>query len=605
MFAVDLFQQRNSMQTILTKLICRHSNGVLAFCVVMTLFSGVACAAAPNREMSYWAYLPTNLIDKKKAFQATELADALGRFNYDGLVVADVKLMMLERFGYDRPGSHYDRRVKALLQACEDNNVEFIPSIVDVSRAVSILAVNPNLAAGYPVIDAVFEVQDGLARVVPDADVDFIGHRFDDPSLNFSKRGGFRDRPGQAVVPDKTIKRKGQGSLRLNAAKAHLGSMCRISEIAQVKPRHAYRVSAWVRTAGMEPVNRFNFVVEAVVGKEKRRLTYDAPAIHQVKKTQDWQLVSTVFNSLSFDRVQIMAGFWGVRRGHAWIDDLRVEQLGLVNVLRRSGCPLQVKLAETGTVLVEGEDFDPVRDPELGQAGYPGKFDRYHKPVPIRMRKKLPDGTRLLVSYYHPCVIGGHQVDACMTEPEVYQILDRQIERLDRYLGQPRTYHVGLDELRTGASCAACRKTEKTPGQLLASCVERLQKLIHKHNPQARIVIWADMFDPAQNAVDRYHLFEGTLAGSWKGLDRETIVCQWRYKTRAQSLAFFEKLGQPIVCSIDIGQSEGRFDAYMQDWLKVIKATSGVEGVMYTAWRHDYRFIGDFVQLVEDATRRD
>ena len=43
--------------------------------------------------------------------------------------------------------------------------------------------------------------------------------------------------------------------------------------------------------------------------------------------------------------------------------------------------------SEDGLIVYhEGRDFEPVSDPKLGQARWPGTYDRYHEPPVIRMR---------------------------------------------------------------------------------------------------------------------------------------------------------------------------------------------------------------------------
>ena len=63
----------------------------------------------------------------------------------------------------------------------------------------------------------------------------------------------------------------------------------------------------------------------------------------------------------------LYVGFWGEGKGTLWVDDLELEELALVNVLRRKGCPLVVKSSDGTTIFEEGRDFGPVADPKLGR----------------------------------------------------------------------------------------------------------------------------------------------------------------------------------------------------------------------------------------------
>ena len=62
------------------------------------------------------------------------------------------------------------------------------------------------------------------------------------------------------------------------------------------------------------------------------------------------------FNSLDHDTVRVYLGVWGGRSGRFWVDDLRIEEVGLVNVLRRPGTPVVVRSETAGTVYEEGRD---------------------------------------------------------------------------------------------------------------------------------------------------------------------------------------------------------------------------------------------------------
>ena len=52
------------------------------------------------------------------------------------------------------------------------------------------------------------------------------------------------------------------------------------------------------------------------------------------------------------------------KEGKLWWDDLRIEEIGLVNVLRRPGCPVTVR-GENGTTYEEGRDYEKIVDPLL------------------------------------------------------------------------------------------------------------------------------------------------------------------------------------------------------------------------------------------------
>src|SRR5262249_15356998 len=159
-----------------------------------------------------------------------------------------------------------------------------------------------------------------------------------------------------------------------------------------------------------------------------------------LRPTQDWTLVEVVFNSLDQEEVNLYAGVWGGKKGALWIDDLRLEELALVNVLRRPGCPLVVASADGKVGYEEGGDFLPVRDPRLGMTPWAGEYSFAHPGPAIRLTKgsRIKEGERLRVNWYHPVLVHGSQVMCCLSEPKVYEVLRAQVKRVNDLL-EPRT----------------------------------------------------------------------------------------------------------------------------------------------------------------------
>ena len=90
------------------------------------------------------------------------------------------------------------------------------------------------------------------------------------------------------------------------------------------------------------------------------------------------------------------------------------------------------------------------------------------------------------------------------------------------------------------------QRSGKSAGQTLAENVRRCIEVIHKVNPDARLAIWSDMFDPHHNAVKDYYLVSGDLAGSWEGLPKEILVVNWNHDQAAKSLGFFAQRHEPF-----------------------------------------------------------
>ncbi|MBU0638915.1 MAG: hypothetical protein KKB50_08625 [Planctomycetes bacterium] len=560
---------------------------------------------APARErQAYplrWVFLETNLQVDRETDQAVHLLREAGRLGLNGVVVSDSKFFRLESAGLDTPGSPYQRNVERFLRAARAAEIEVIPVVPAVSMAEGILAYDVNLAAGYPVRDAVFEVHEGVARLVPDPQATLVNGGFEQTDGVRFSGWPLQDRAGVATLPERELARSGRQALRLDPVITAARGPCRVAQRVKVTPQRCYRISVWVQTAELRPAGAFQIAVQSAAPEDGRRLLYQSFE-ETVKPTQRWRRVDAVFNSLDSTEVNVLFGVWQARVGRAWLDDAELTELGLVNVLRRPGCPLTVRSADGRVTYVEGQDFEPVIDGRLGLAkGWAGSYDRLHTPATLRLRRPLPDGTRLLVSYYHPQVIERQQVDCCLSEDKVYEIFERAFVRMHGFLGEPRRYLLNVSELRTGGSCAACQATGKTPGELLAASVRRMAGIVRRVRADVQLYVWHDMFEPEANAHDDYYLVNGTLAGSWEGLDREIVVIPWKYETRERTLKFFAGRGHEQLVSANFDQVTSA-SAYLDKWLTSMDATPGVLGIMYTTWHGRYRRLEEFSRAL--STRR-
>ena len=318
-----------------------------------------------------------------------------------------------------------------------------------------------------------------------------------------------------------------------------------------------------------------------------------------LEATQDWKQVEVIFNSLDQSEANLYVGLWGEGPGTLWVDDLSLEELPLVNVLRRKGCPLTIKSANGRTIFEEGRDFEPVVDPQLGNVPWPGEYEFGHPGARIQIKKgsRIKSGDRLLVSWYHPVITHGSQVMCCLSEPKVDEILRDQVRRVNE-LFRPGSFFMSHDEIRVANWCKACRDRKLTPGQILAENVRQCATIVKSVNPRARIFVWSDMFDPHHNAVDSYYLVNGSLNGSWEGLPRDVIVANWNSGKARESLAFFAGRGHRQLIA-------GYYDAddlsNFQGWDSAASDVQGVIGFMYTTWASRYGLLEKYAEAMKAA----
>lgn len=546
-----------------------------------------------------WVYLQTNLATEAGLAAALEVVDRAGRAGFNGLVFADAKLMTLERYGMDRPAHPYARNVRRLREAASAAGLDVIPHVPVVAGAHGLFVYDPNLAEGFEVRDAVFEVRGGVAQLVQDPDAVLVNGGFERHAQDRFEGWAYQDDPGRATAVDTVQPRSGTSSLRLEPQEASRHGLCRIHQTVRVRPRRYYRVTAWVKTEGLKPVEGFKLSVAGMSPDGERPLVFQR---FDIQPTQDFSEVHAVFNSLEFQEVRVYLGLWGGREGRAWVDDCELAEMGLVNVLRRPGCPLTVRSADGSIEYEERRDFARVHDPLLGRAGgVQGVFDRYHPPPGIRMLNGLPDGTRLKVGFYHPLMDKISKVDACMSEPKADEILERQVERIHRLFGEPDRYVLGYNEIRAAGSCRACKATGRTPGQILADHVRRTVAMMRRIRPDVKLAVWHDMFDPHANAVEQYYLVDGPLTGSWEGLPPDITVLNWSENDLAASLGFFAGRKLVQVISIDVDRFENPQTGVRDAIRAAADAGAEIQGVMYTTWSGRYGLLEPFGRTLSEV----
>jgi len=526
-----------------------------------------------------WFYSATNLQVDKSADELIALIERAAGAGYNGLMLADYKLNIL-----DRVPDHYFSNAKRVREAAEAAGVEIVPAVFPIGYSSGLLAHDPNLAEGMPVEAAPFVVRGGEARLVPPGEPLYRNGGMEEARGDRLDGFGFQDDPGSGSFIDEAITHSGRRSLRLSAGGG--SPNCRVMQTIAVEPHRAYRFSAWVKTEALRPASGFRLLI---LGGDKggRALTFFEGG---VPSTQDWKRIEVVFNSLDQSEVNAYVGLWGPSGGKLWVDDVAIEPMGLTNVLRRDGCPLVVTSDDGKTIYEEGRDFEPVADPKLGRVPYDGEYAFDHDGPPIRLtpNSRIKDGQTLRVSWFHPVAVHGSQVMCCPSDPKVEALLRDQARRVNE-LFRPRTFFMSHDEIRCLNWDRSCLDRKLTPGAILAENVRRCVAILDETAPGCEIVIWSDMFDPSHNAVEGpYYLVNGSLKGSWEGLPPRVTIANWNSGKADQSLAFFADRGHRQILA-------GYYDADdlsgFTRWNAAAQGVPGVDGFMYTTWRRKYQLL--------------
>jgi len=345
-----------------------------------------------------WVYVSRSLNRDGDIVDIKSIAKTAAESGLNGMVLA----AGLDRL--DRQSQAYFTRLQQVRRICKDNNVEIIPIIFSVGYGGSVLGHDKNLAAGMPVEDALYIVENGTARFVEDSPATIANSGFEEYQGNRLMGYRFHDRPGEVSFVDEKVYRSGKASLRFENFGGYEHGHARVMQEVEVQPQRCYRLTCMVQKESLEPEGAFRVTVLTPDGRSL------APWDPKVPPTTDWRKIEMGFNSLNYDKVRIYLGAWGGVSGRFWVDDLNIEEVGLLNVLRRPGTPIRVRGERTGITYKENRDYAVIADPKLNF-----RFDHGSGVIETLPAGRIRNGERLRVSYYHGMAINSGQVSVCMS----------------------------------------------------------------------------------------------------------------------------------------------------------------------------------------------
>lgn len=524
-----------------------------------------------------WVYVSKSLRSDSDVADINSITKTASEHGLNGMVLA----AGLDNLDLQPP--EFFKRLEQVKQICTQRSIEIIPTGFSVGYGGSVLSHDRNLAAGIAVKDALFVVENGTAPLVADPPVQIVNPGFEEYDGNILAGYKFHDRPGEVSFVDREVFKSGKASLRFENFGKYEHGHARVMQEVKVRPHRCYRLTCQVKTEQIEPADSLRLLILSTDGRDL------APLDPAVPSSTDWRKVVMGFNSLDFDTVRIYVGLWGGKSGKLWVDDLQLEEVGLLNILRRPGTPLIVRGEESQQLYEEGRDFAAVKDPMLNF-----KFDHQPPVLQILPESRIKNGQRLRVSYYHGIAVNRGQVTVCMSEPKLYEIWEKQAQLLHEHLA-PAKYLLSMDEIRAGGACEACKNRKMPMSRILGDCITKQVEIIRKASPRAEVFIWSDMLDPNHNAHDNYYLVDGDFTGSWNYVPKDLIIVCWYYDKRNESLKFFSSLGFKTLAG---AYYDGDTLDNPKGWLEVLNRTPRACGIMYTTWENKYQLLAPFGELV-------
>jgi len=530
---------------------------------------------------------------------------------FNGVLLAEYHLNQL-----DLVNEAYFSNLKKITATAKDLGLALYPEVCPFGSSWGLLANNPNLAEGIPVKNAVFLVKGRQAHYVPS--VNLINGDFELTQNN--------KLVGWDILKydlDKQTHHSGNQSV-------HIRGMNRLVQKITVSPFHLYHLSWWYKAENLEGselnvrIVKMNRKTLASFSTTASAVGYDPPLINS-----EWTKQELNFNSEDNTKLVITLGqkvltTKSAANNNAWWDDVKLDDVGMTNILRRDSCPLVVK-GEDGTIYKEGQDFDPISDPRLGKSpargtaagsimgidDIPGTennpvlglYDLNHASPTIKLtaNSKIKEGQKLLVSFYSTFPTSSHgEVSACLTDPEVYSLIEKTVKKCNSAL-QPDGFVMGHSEIHMINWCKACESKNMTPGQEISHSIKQCDDILKKVSPNTITFAWTDMFNPDQNAYEyerSYYQVNGSLLHSADGLSKDIIVLE--NKSSPQTIAFFEQHGNRQILAADCDRNKvGSIDVWLaitRDTGGSIKAARHIVGVCYVTRKNMYKDLEAFAK---------
>lgn len=323
--------------------------GILALVAIAgAVFAWAGKKIYPDR----WVYVSRSFDSDRDVDDIRNIARTASEHGLTGIVLSG-----MDRISLGTPA--YFDRLTQVKKIADSDHLEIIPSGFGTGYGGAILSHDKNLAEGMAVKGALFVAGQTEARFRADSPARLLNGGFEQFSGNTVKEFSTQDQPGVKTFVDTNVFHSGRASLRIENFGGDKEENVRLVQQIRVTPYRCYRVRAWVKTEGAAPESLFS--IKAYTA-DHRDLSPFEP---RLAATSDWKQVATAFNSWYADRIDLNVGVFEGVKGKLWVDDVELDEVGLMNVIRRDGAPLEVRDEKTGTVYQEGRDFAAISDPLL------------------------------------------------------------------------------------------------------------------------------------------------------------------------------------------------------------------------------------------------
>jgi len=549
---------------------------ILAFCVCK---SGRAQSGASPQ---LWYFHHSYLSNQSAVTSSEAIIDQAAAAGYTGMVLWDSGIDFLQDSWWN------PSYMSQVIQYAQSKGLAVMPEVAPYGNSYDLLLHNPNWAEGERVIGTQFRVDPtGTTLQMVNSFPGLVNGGFESGQTAWFAYGD------AGVSVDHTVAHTGSASALIANAPAN----ARLSQTFAVQPWRQYHMRMFYKTRNFQGYSQVEVFGDSNFAYNRVSQPLSLAA------NQNWTQWDYTFNSGPHTSMIVLIGVWGGSQGDYWLDDISVEETGLIYVLRGTSTPLSVYDPNNPAhVYQENTDFGAISDPQLS-GPTPYFQDNWHPPmvVPVPSGSSLQPNQLVAMNWYAIQPVYG-AATASLTDPGAAQWRTQNAAAVGTVFPNAAGYLFGYDEMRNMDSTASAKAMNMTPAQLLDWHFNQTYSIFRGLKPQAPIYAWGDMFDPNMNAVNNYYLVEGDLTGSWTGLPADVILMNWNLSALNTSAAWFAGLNsqQPVahqqVIAGYFDSGNGATSATTE--LAQVSGIPGVIGLMYTTWQDDYSQLGAFAGAV-------
>ena len=554
-----------------------------------------SCSGQKESNTHRWVYAFGSTCESDEGLaRLKQIADTAAAHGLNGFVLPG----RLDRI--DNRPPDYLKRLKELNTYLKERNMELIPAIMSFSWGDAIYENDRNLTTGLPVKDALFTVKNGRARITPELNVQIQNSGFENYDGKILKNWSRGYGADSVLSLDKKNAVEGRNCICVKINHNFPNASPLLSQKIAVHPKRLYKISFSIALKKLVK-NLWGVFPVQVIGTDGRQLHFQLP---EIPDDGEWHSFSIGFNSLNYDTVTIVISSPMSREVEYLVDDLSIKEMGVINILRRPGTPLTIRGGDdNGIVYTEGKDYarviDPFRIASSWNETIDFRFDHPDPPIEILPNSRIKEDEKLRVSWYHPLYIYGGAFPMCMSEPKVYDLLQKKVRLLHDAIA-PQNYLISIEEVRGGNTCAACKERNLTMGEMIGTTVHKCQEILKEVNPDAQFFMWGDLFDPNHNGGERegkyYFHVDGNFLGSWNHIPKDITIIPWWDEIIVESLRHFQSLGYKTIISCYYDHDEAV--AGQKEMMKIAQKYNCNVGFMYSTWENNFDKLGKFGDML-------